>query len=77
MIRDNIENARTVITTAYKLTAGEGLAGDSGRYSIGYRQGVFDLAGELLWPEQSWQTRRERLARLFDAHTALFVEVPK
>ena len=73
MIRDNIENTRAIIRTAYELARPEGQFNAEDAFAIGYRQGVFDLAGELLWPDEDNRSQRERLGRLFDAHKALFV----
>lgn len=70
MIRDDIAVVRTIVQTAYNLGATDKTSEDR------YKQGVFDLAGELLWPDQGWETQRERLARLFAAHRALFVDAP-
>ena len=74
MIRDSLENVRAVVTIAYELAYPKGEPGD--QYETGYRQGVLDLAGELLWPDEDRAPQRDRLSRLFDAHRALFVEAP-
>jgi len=71
MIRDDIAVTRAVIATAYKLSTAKDWR-DTDKYTIGYRQGVFDLAGQLLWPDEDWNTQRDRLHRLFTAHRALF-----
>lgn len=74
MIRDDITTARIVVQSSLKMvTAKQDGTSD---HATGYRQGVMDLAGELLYPDLSWPDRRERLAELYAAHKALFVEVP-
>jgi len=75
MIRDDIAAARAIVQEAYDLATQRQWSADD-QYGTGYRQGVFDLACQLLWPDEDGHKQRERLSNLFAAHKALFVEVP-
>jgi hypothetical protein len=74
MIRDNVDNVRAIIDTAFELGTKDDNGHVEDRYTLGYRQGIFDLAGQILWPDRSWTEQRDRLHALFSAHRALFVE---
>lgn len=72
MIRDNIENVRTIVGTSYEMVQ----QGGTTEYTAGYRAGILALAETLLWPEADKSEQRERIQRLYAAHRALFVDIP-
>jgi hypothetical protein len=72
VIRDDISITNVIVGQAYKLAQDKDRTDE---YAVGYRQGVFDLAGQLLWPDEDWNSQRDRLRRLFDARRALGLDM--